>query len=61
MKHMSKDRGTKNIKKAPADRSQGKSKPPSSYKSEGKSGIDKQPTREAFVPKPEPKSKGDKS
>lgn len=59
---MSKDRGTKNIKKAPADRSQGKGKAPSSYKSEGKSGIDKQPTREAFVPKPESKSKGgDKS
>jgi len=31
---MSKDKGTKNVKKAPADRSVGKAKPGSSYKNE---------------------------
>jgi hypothetical protein len=35
---MSKDKGVKNVKKAPADKSLGKSKPPSAYKSESKSG-----------------------
>ncbi|MBP6812730.1 MAG: hypothetical protein KA138_14480 [Saprospiraceae bacterium] len=55
---MSKDKGTKNIKKAPADRSAGKGKPLSSYKSEGKSGTDKIPTRESFIPKPDSKSGG---
>jgi hypothetical protein len=35
---MSKDKGVKNIKKAPADRSKGGGKAPSAYKSESKSG-----------------------
>jgi hypothetical protein len=52
---MSKDKGTKNVKKAPADK---KGKAVSSYKSEGKSGLDKQPTLEAFIPKTDPKSAG---
>ena len=55
---MSKDKGTKNHKKAPADKSLGKGKAVSSYKSEGKNGIDKQPTLEAFIPKPDSKSGG---
>ncbi len=46
---MSKDKGSKNIKKAPADRSNGIGKPVSDYKSEGKNGH-------SIVPKPEVKS-----
>lgn len=53
---MSKDKGTKNVKKAPADKSVGKQKPDSAYKSEGKGGISKQPTLEAFIPKPDHKN-----
>jgi hypothetical protein len=53
---MSKDKGTKNIKKAPADKSLGKGKAISAYKSEGKGGINKQPAFEAFVSKPDQKS-----
>ncbi len=53
---MSKDKGTKNHKKAPADKSAGKGKAVSSYKSEGKNGPDKQPTLEAFIPKPDTKA-----
>ena len=34
---MSKDKGSKNVKKAPADKSLGRAKPISAYKSEGKS------------------------
>jgi hypothetical protein len=34
---MSKDKGVKNIKKAPADKSEGKKKAPSPYKQESKS------------------------
>lgn len=48
---MSKDKGTKNHKKAPADKSAGKGKVISAYKAESKSGQDKSPTLEAFVPK----------
>ena len=55
---MSKDKGSKNHKKAPADKSKGKSKPLSAYKSESKSGQDKQTTLEPFVPKPDPKGGG---
>lgn len=55
---MSKDKGTKNVKKAPADRSSGKGKALSAYKSEGKGGINKQPALEAFVPKSEHKAGG---
>lgn len=50
---MSKDKGTKNHKKAPADKSSGKGKVVSAYKSESKSA---QPTLEPFIPKPEIKS-----
>jgi hypothetical protein len=50
---MSKDKGTKNHKKAPADKSSGKDKAPSSYKSEGKNAIGKQTTLEPFIPKPD--------
>ena len=35
---MSKDKGVKNIKKAPADKTTGKIKEVSAYKSEGKNG-----------------------
>lgn len=45
---MSKDKGTKNHKKAPADKSKGKVKALSAYKSESKR---KEPTLEAFIPK----------
>ena len=55
---MSKDKGTKNIKKAPADKSSGKGKALSDYKSEGKGGISKQPAFEAFVSKSEHKAGG---
>ncbi len=55
---MSKDKGVKNHKKSPADKSSGKTKAVSSYKSEGK-GIDKNPLIEAFHPKPA--GKGGKS
>ena len=53
---MSKDKGTKNIKKAPADKSLGKQKAVSDYKAEGKGGINKQPALEAFVTKPDHKN-----
>jgi len=52
---MSKDKGTKNHKKAPADKSSGKGKVVSAYKSETKSA---QPTLQPFIPKPDPKSSG---
>ena len=50
---MSKDKGSKNIKKAPADKSLGKSKAVSAYKSESKRG---QPSLEPFTPKPDSKT-----
>ena len=46
---MSKDKGVKNIKKAPADKSKGLGKAPSTYKSEGKNGP-------ALAPKPDTKA-----
>lgn len=55
---MSKDKGSKNIKKAPADKSLGKGKPVSDYKAEGKSGQSKGAPIETFVPKTEPKTSG---
>lgn len=55
---MSKDKGTKNHKKAPADRSSGKGKVLSAYKAESKSGQVKSPTLEAFIPKPDTKTGG---
>ncbi len=57
---MSKDKGTKNHKKAPADKAAGKGKQLSSYKSEGKSGVDKQPTLEPFMPKQDAKPSGNR-
>ena len=57
---MSKDKGTKNHKKAPADKSSGKGKVLSAYKSESKSSLDKQPTLEAFIPKPDFKAGGNR-
>lgn len=53
---MSKDKGTKNHKKAPADKSAGKGKILSAYKAESKGGQDKSPTLEAFIPKLDPKT-----
>ncbi len=44
---MSKDKGQKNIKKAPADKSEGKKKAPSSYKSETNSGSGVVPPKSA--------------
>jgi len=54
---MSKDKGTKNVKKAPADKSSGKVKAASDYKSESKSGPGKSPSLAPFGPKPDAKSK----
>ncbi|MEO7175238.1 MAG: hypothetical protein ABIV51_05310 [Saprospiraceae bacterium] len=47
---MSKDRGTKNIKKAPADKA-GKVKAISPYKTDRNQGTGKSPSVQAFVPK----------
>lgn len=57
---MSKDKGSKNHKKAPADKSSGKGKILSAYKSESKSGQDKQATLEAFIPKTDTKISGNR-
>ena len=56
---MSKDKGGKNKKKASADKSTGKTKNLSAYKSESKNSYGQSPAIEAFVPKPD--SKGGKS
>mgnify|MGYP001392214346 CR=1 FL=1 len=53
---MSKDKGSKNHKKAPADKSSGKTKAVSDYKSEGKK--EKDASLDVFVPKPNPKTGG---
>lgn len=50
---MSKDKGQKNQKKAPADKTDGKSKEGSSYKNEGKSSDS---VVDTFHPKPTGKS-----
>lgn len=52
---MSKDKGQKNQKKSPADKTSGKIKVGSSYKNEGKSEMDNG-VSEAFHPKPVVKS-----
>lgn len=52
---MSKDKGTKNVKKLPADKSSGKGKVISDYKSEGK-GLTKSPVIDSFIPKNDHKS-----
>ena len=54
----SKDKGSKNQKKAPADPASGKTKSVSAYKSEGKSGYGSNPALDAFVPKADPKTDG---
>lgn len=51
---MSKDKGSKNHKKKPADKSSGKTKAVSDYKSEGIKGKD--PKLDVFTPKPNPKA-----
>jgi len=53
---MSKDKGSKNHKKAPADKSSGKTKTLSTYKNESKGGPAKPSTLEAFAPKPNTKT-----
>jgi hypothetical protein len=53
-----KDKGGKNQKKAPADKSSGKTKVVSAYKSEGKGGSGINPTLDVFVPKTDSKSDG---
>ena len=53
-----KDKGRKNQKKAPADKSSGKTKSVSAYKSEGKDGYGSNPSLAVFVPKADPKSDG---
>lgn len=50
---MSKDKGSTNHKKAPADKTSGKTKAVSDYKSEGKS---KDPVLDAFNTKTDPKT-----
>lgn len=52
----SKDKGGKNHKKAPADKSSGKTKQVSAYKSEGKAGFGIKPSLEVFAPKTDSKS-----
>ncbi len=52
---MSKDKGTKNVKKAPKDQSTGKSKIQSAYKSESKSGVGP-----LLIPKQEAKKEDNK-
>jgi hypothetical protein len=51
---MSKDKGSKNHKKKPADKSEGKAKAGSDYKSEGTK--EKDPKLDVFIPKPNPKT-----
>lgn len=52
---MSKDKGTKNVKKAPADKTKGKAKAVSAYKSEGKNSLS---VIESFIPKVNSKTDG---
>lgn len=54
---MSKDNGSKNHKKAPADKSSGKDKAVSAYKAEGKSAKENT-TLVAFIPKSDVKTGG---
>lgn len=49
---MSKDKGSKNHKKSPADKSAGKKKKLSAYQAENQSGRNGQPSLEVFTPKP---------
>jgi hypothetical protein len=54
---MSKDKGSKNHKKAPADKTKGKIKPVSAYKSEGKSATAALPIAAPKVEEKSSKSK----
>jgi hypothetical protein len=58
---MSKDKGSKNKKKSPADKSGGKTKTLSAYKSEGKNSFSKSPVIEVFTPKSNSKEGNSKS
>lgn len=53
---MSKDKGVKNVKKAPADKTKGKAKVVSAYKSEGKSSYGADSKLDAFTPKTDSKT-----
>ncbi|HQU61167.1 MAG TPA: hypothetical protein PLU64_18290 [Saprospiraceae bacterium] len=53
---MSKDKGSKNQKKSKADKSLGKKKAVSAYKSESKN--TKEPSLDVFIPKEDSKGKG---
>lgn len=55
---MSKDKGGKNAKKAPAGKSNGKDKIVSDYKMESKAGYGKEPTLNVFAAKPAAKGAG---
>lgn len=55
---MSKDKGGKNAKKAPAGKGTGKDKVVSDYKSESKTGYGKEPALNVFTPKPAAKGGG---
>jgi hypothetical protein len=48
---MSKDKGSKNKKKLPADKTPGTEKKLSAYQSENKNALNKQTTLDAFTPK----------
>lgn len=58
---MSKDKGVKNVKKAPADKTKGKAKVVSAYKSESKSSYGADPKLDAFIPKKDNKTDSKKS
>ncbi|MBK9016354.1 MAG: hypothetical protein IPM82_21060 [Saprospiraceae bacterium] len=55
---MSKDKGGKNAKKAPAGKATGKTKIVSDYKAESKTGYGKDPAPNVFAPKPATKGAG---
>jgi hypothetical protein len=55
---MSKDKGGKNAKKAPASKLNGKVKAVSDYKMESKTGYGKEPTLNVFAAKPPATPKG---
>lgn len=58
---MSKDKGVKNVKKAPADKTKGKAKVASAYKSEGKSSYGTDSRLDAFSSKNDNKTDSKKS
>ena len=58
---MSKDKGVKNIKKAPADKTKGKGKVVSAYKSEGKSSYGTDSRHDVSTPKSDSKTGNSKN